>query len=591
MTARNMNWRKQFLEYPMPSRLREQSISLSPWTMLMASSTQHVGMLVGWGSSIDSGALTQASEAFKVSDVTETFAGTGIFLIAFGFGSLLSGPFSETVGRNPVYIVSLALFMIFTMASGLAPNIGAQCVFRFFAGFFGCTPLTTFGGSVSDMWNQLEKTYVFPVCACLSFLGPFLAPLVGAYIGQSTLVSWRWVEWTTLIFAALVTGAIALFVPETYPPVLAGWKAAHLRRITDDARYRSEEEVNQKSFRDRLLISIYRPFRMFFCEIMVLLFTLYMSVVYIVLFTFLTGYTFIYGDIYGFSQGQVGLCFIGMNVGFLIALAACYPIYLSFKRQVDLAGGKPLPAEERLCYWSCLVASVAFGFSVQGIFISSYQYLIDSFEGFAASALVAMTFMRYVAAGGMVVVSTPMYKNLGVHWTLTILGCISLLMVPIPYAFYFLGGKKERKESNSKEAVSCGKGDLPAPAPQLSAVPTWPDHSYIHAKTCQDCAVSSGRKVVGPALLARPGLVVCASVLLEDLLVIAVELLAAELADALLLGFLDGRTVGVDGHARASGLGFFVLAVDTIFLGDGHDGRVTGFVKMEGVDRYGQKLA
>jgi hypothetical protein len=33
------------------------------------------------------------------------------------------------------------------------------------------------------------------------------------------------------------------------------------------------------------------------------------------------------------------------------------------------------------------------------------------------------------------------YENLGVHWTLTILGGISALMVPVPYAFYFYGPK------------------------------------------------------------------------------------------------------------------------------------------------------
>jgi hypothetical protein len=33
------------------------------------------------------------------------------------------------------------------------------------------------------------------------------------------------------------------------------------------------------------------------------------------------------------------------------------------------------------------------------------------------------------------------YENLGVHWTLTILGAISALMVPVPYAFYYWGPK------------------------------------------------------------------------------------------------------------------------------------------------------
>lgn len=44
-----------------------------------------------------------------------------------------------------------------------------------------------------------------------------------------------------------------------------------------------------------------------------------------------------------------------------------------------------------------------------------------------------------MAAGGMAVVGIPFYKNMSVHWTLTILGAISLLLVPVPYLFYKYG--------------------------------------------------------------------------------------------------------------------------------------------------------
>ncbi|KAJ5594165.1 MFS general substrate transporter [Penicillium hispanicum] len=261
--------------------------------------------------------------------------------------------------------------------------------------------------------------------------------------------------------------SIFLFVPETYAPVLLQWKAHHLREITGDPRFLAEAELNQTRLFVRLLHSSLRPFQLFFGELMVALFTMYLVVVYIVLFGFLTGYEFIFGKTHGFSQGSVGLTFIGMNVGFLIAFCLIPHIYSAYKRRLEsgIAEGHPrLPAEERLwfamyaapwfpislfwmgwtsfssvSYWSPLVASVAFGFSVQGIFISSYAYLIDSYEQYAASALVSATFMRYLAAGAMVVVSIPMYTNLGVHWSLTLLGCLALVMTPVPYVFYKFG--------------------------------------------------------------------------------------------------------------------------------------------------------
>ena len=79
------------------------------------------------------------------------------------------------------------------------------------------------------------------------------------------------------------------------------------------------------------------------------------------------------------------------------------------------------------------------------IFISSYQYLIDAFEAYAASALVGATFIRYIAAGGMIPASIPLYENLGTHWTVTLLGAVSLLMAPVPYIFYYFGARIRKR--------------------------------------------------------------------------------------------------------------------------------------------------
>ena len=52
---------------------------------------------------------------------------------------------------------------------------------------------------------------------------------------------------------------------------------------------------------------------------------------------------------------------------------------------------------------------------------------------------VATTLVRYVVAGGMVIVSIPMYKNLGVHHAPTVLAGIATAFLPVPYLLYFFG--------------------------------------------------------------------------------------------------------------------------------------------------------
>jgi len=56
-----------------------------------------------------------------------------------------------------------------------------------------------------------------------------------------------------------------------------------------------------------------------------------------------------------------------------------------------------------------------------------------SYAVFAASALSFVTFTRYIAAGAFTIIAVPWFNALGVHYTLTILACISALMTPVPF--------------------------------------------------------------------------------------------------------------------------------------------------------------
>ena len=69
--------------------------------------------------------------------------------------------------------------------------------------------------------------------------------------------------------------------------------------------------------------------------------------------------------------------------------------------------------------------------------ISTYGYIMQRYTSVAASALVSNTFTRYVVAGSIVVVSIPMFENLGVHHVLTIFASISCAFTPVPFFLYF----------------------------------------------------------------------------------------------------------------------------------------------------------
>lgn len=72
------------------------------------------------------------------------------------------------------------------------------------------------------------------------------------------------------------------------------------------------------------------------------------------------------------------------------------------------------------------------------------MYIIDSYEVFAASALTFVALVRYIVAGGMTVAGIPFYEHVGVHWTLCILGLVSVPVTAIPYVLYVYGRKVRR---------------------------------------------------------------------------------------------------------------------------------------------------
>lgn len=200
------------------------------------------------------------------------------------------------------------LYLIFIMASGLAPNLQSHLVFRFLAGFFASTPLSCAGGTVADLWNPVEKAYAFPAYAILAFSGPMIGQIIGSYIPQT--LGWHWLEWIMLIMGGAVLVLVLLFQPETYGNLILYWKASILREKTGNERYRAPMEMKREGLGLRLKLSIYRPFAMFYSELIIILVSLYLTIIYIVLFTFLEGYTYVFGETYGIYR-KASLAFVG----------------------------------------------------------------------------------------------------------------------------------------------------------------------------------------------------------------------------------------------------------------------------------------
>ncbi|KAM0559801.1 hypothetical protein ACHAPJ_003748 [Fusarium lateritium] len=423
-----------------------------------------------WAGAAESMGNSKASEEFHVSKVAENLS-TAVFLFGVGTGALFAGPISETVGRNPTYLVATACYLLFVLGSAMTPTFGGQVVCRYFVGLSASATLTINGASVNDQFRPVKRALVFPIVAWANVAAPVIAPIASGWIVANPKLGWRWTEWVTLIISGLAFVVALFFLPETYFPLLLTWKAKELRRITGDRRYNSEHEQSP-SFWKGLRKTLPLPATFFRSEPVIIVLGLYLILLYILLFSFLSGFDYIFKETYGLKPGYQGSCFAAIAVG-ATAFALCGPGLYEWARQhTERVRGAALQPEFRLwpaivtspllpvslfwlgwtnyasiSIWSGLGACFLFGIVLTSIYVSSYEYITDSYGEHSAIALASITMSRYLIAGGMVMAARPMYEAIGVHWTMSLLGCVAILLAPAPILFWKYGPRLREKSA------------------------------------------------------------------------------------------------------------------------------------------------
>lgn len=274
---------------------------------------------------------------------------------------------------------------------------------------------------------------------------------------------WRWLYWIQLIFAFVVWVLISFTVPETYAPTILARRAAKLRKQTGDNSYITEEDLDPTPFGQKIAIFLIRPFQLLFRELIVFLISLYMSVLYGLLYMFFVAYPIIFEVRKGYSSGITGLMFIPVAVGVILS-ALCSPFVNNhYIKMVKKYNGKP-PAEIRLipmmlsCWfipiglfifaWTsyprliwvgpCL-AGLPIGFGFIFLYNAANNYLVDSYVHQAASALAAKTFIRSFWGAGVVLFTEQMYDRMGDQWASTFLAFLGLACCGIPFLFWKYG--------------------------------------------------------------------------------------------------------------------------------------------------------
>jgi len=72
-------------------------------------------------------------------------------------------------------------------------------------------------------------------------------------------------------------------------------------------------------------------------------------------------------------------------------------------------------------------------------FMPFLTYLPHAYPQYAASVLASNDFFRSMMGAGMPLAARPLFNNLGIDWGNTLLGCLTVVFIPIPFVLYRYG--------------------------------------------------------------------------------------------------------------------------------------------------------
>ncbi|RDW67807.1 MFS general substrate transporter-38 [Coleophoma cylindrospora] len=429
--------------------------------------------VVAFCSSVITADLVGVEDTFNVSEEVALVSIT-LFVVGFGVGPMAFAPLSEILGRRVIYGTTLFIAVVFIIPCAVAKNIETLLICRLIDGIAFSAPMTLVGGTLADLWRTEERGVPMAAFSAAPFIGPAIGPLIGGFLSDS--YGWRWLYWIQLIFAFVVWVLISFTVPETYAPTILARRAAKMRKETGESEHVTEQDLDLRPFSERLMVFLVRPFKLLFGELIVFLISVYMSVLYGLLYMFFVAFPIVYQKGKGYTAGITGLMFIPLALG-VIASACCAPIVNNHYLKVSTTkyDGKP-PAEVRLipmmvsCWfipmglfifaWTSYphvhwigpaIGGFPVGFGFIFLYNSANNYLVDSYQHSAASALAAKTFLRSFWGAAVVLFTNQMYDRLGYQWASSLLAFLALACCAIPYVFYFFGARIRRR---SKYAYS-----------------------------------------------------------------------------------------------------------------------------------------
>lgn len=440
--------------------------------------------------------IGQMTAEWGVSNVA-ALVGITTFTSGFAVAPMVLAPFSEINGRRPVFIASGIIFVICQLCTGLTRSYAGMLVVRFFVGVGGSTFSTMVGGVVSDIYHTEDRNTPMALFSGAALFGTGLGPLVCGFIAQN--MSWRWIFYVQTISCGTMVALIIVIFKETRGSVLLSRKAKALNQwyeareeagyfglnmprpekdgatIPQRIRWKVKSDEERASLAKMIGVSLYRPFHLLLTEPVVFWFSMWVAFSWAVLYLTLAAIPLVFQNNHGFSLQQANAVFAAMCIGSTFAT-----VLSIYQEKLARKHGKLVSTPEGRLYFACIesacmpiglfmfgwtssssihwiVPTIAIALATIGIFaiyLSTFNYLADTYHRYASSALAAQSFCRNILGGIFPLITTQMYNELGYGAASSLLGGIGTLLTVVPWILVFYGPKIRARSKFASEIMN-----------------------------------------------------------------------------------------------------------------------------------------
>lgn len=98
-----------------------------------------------------------------------------------------------------------------------------------------------------------------------------------------------------------------------------------------------------------------------------------------------------------------------------------------------------------------IIASALFGMGIYIVILSILNYIVDSYQTYSASALAGVILVRNLVGAGFPLFAEQMYTRLGLEWASSLLAFLSILLIPIPWLWFYYGEGLRRRSPWARE--------------------------------------------------------------------------------------------------------------------------------------------